>query len=379
MSVFDRRPALRWTIPAATAALIVAGSALGPLGAAADDGLPPRTAEELLVALQQAEPVPLSGTVVTTADLGLPELPMSGERRAEMSDLLSGDSTLRVWTDGADRSRVALLATSAEAVLVRDGREAWAWSSADNAAEHWLLPEPTERTDGGLPISPDDLPATPQEAAEQVLAMLDETTEVTTSGVGTVAGRSVYELVLDPRQGDTLVDRVTIATDAETGVPLRVRVHSTQLASPAFEVAFRSVDFAEPDPALFTFSPPAGATVTEHDAPTQKPGAPEERADGAEGFEEPTVVGQGWSTVVVAELGADPLAALASGAEPGEPGPADQAASALALLESLPTTSGAWGTGRVLAGTLFSAILTDDGRLAVGMVGPEALGAALAQ
>ena len=34
---------------------------------------------------------------------------------------------------------------------------------------------------------------------------------------------------------------------------------------------------------------------------------------------------------------------------------------------------------RLLAGTLFSAILTDDGRVAVGMVGPETLSAALAQ
>ena len=32
----------------------------------------------------------------------------------------------------------------------------------------------------------------------------------------------------------------------------------------------------------------------------------------------------------------------------------------------------------MLRGTLFSAILTDDGRVAVGAVSPEALGAALA-
>jgi hypothetical protein len=49
-----------------------------------------------------------------------------------------------------------------------------------------------------------------------------------------------------------------------------------------------------------------------------------------------------------------------------------------AILESLPRISGEWGTGRVLSGTLVSVILSDDGRLAIGAVGPEALGAALA-
>ena len=51
---------------------------------------------------------------------------------------------------------------------------------------------------------------------------------------------------------------------------------------------------------------------------------------------------------------------------------------AAALLESLPRVSGEWGSGRVLSGTLVSVILTDDGRVAIGAVTPETLGAALA-
>ena len=48
------------------------------------------------------------------------------------------------------------------------------------------------------------------------------------------------------------------------------------------------------------------------------------------------------------------------------------------MLKVLPTVSGAWGSGHLLRGTLFSALLTDDGRVAVGAVAPEALYAALA-
>jgi hypothetical protein len=49
------------------------------------------------------------------------------------------------------------------------------------------------------------------------------------------------------------------------------------------------------------------------------------------------------------------------------------------LLARLPKVGGTWGSGRLLRGTLFSAVLTDDGRLAVGAVRPEALYAALAR
>ena len=35
--------------------------------------------------------------------------------------------------------------------------------------------------------------------------------------------------------------------------------------------------------------------------------------------------------------------------------------------------SGTWGSGHLLEGTVFSAVLTDDGRLAIGAVPPSAL------
>jgi hypothetical protein len=49
------------------------------------------------------------------------------------------------------------------------------------------------------------------------------------------------------------------------------------------------------------------------------------------------------------------------------------------VLQALPTVSGAWGSGHLLRGTLFSALLTDDGRLVIGAVAPNALYAALSR
>jgi hypothetical protein len=49
----------------------------------------------------------------------------------------------------------------------------------------------------------------------------------------------------------------------------------------------------------------------------------------------------------------------------------------MAVLQALPRVSGAWGSGRLLNGTLFSVLLTDDGRMAVGAVPASQLYAAL--
>ncbi len=57
-------------------------------------------------------------------------------------------------------------------------------------------------------------------------------------------------------------------------------------------------------------------------------------------------------------------AAPSATGEPGEMG---------ALLQQLPRVQGDWGSGRVLAGTAFSVVLTDDGRMAAGAVKPQLL------
>lgn len=389
MSIFDRRPRLRWVVPAGAAVLFVGGASLAPLAANADAGLEPRTAEELLVALQEPSATAVSGTVVTSAELGLPDLPMGAMPSGSAAGLASGETTLRVWTDGPTRQRLAMLGRASETTVIRNGEQVWVWSSEGATADSYQVPD--HEGDGatwseGAGLAGADLPSTPQEAAAMALEAIDPTTEVTTSGVGRVAGRDVHELVLTPGDPQTLVARVTLAMDAETNTPLRVRVYSTTIPDPAYEVGFSSVDYSSPDPALFEFSAPPGATVTEHEADPGKDAAKD--AGPMPAGAEPTVVGEGWSTVLIMDLPTDSLADLAEAgmrAESDDDGPfaghrgsQDAAGTALALLAALPQESGAWGTGRVLRGTLVSAILTDDGRIAVGAVDSEVLGTALA-
>jgi len=111
---------------------------------------------------------------------------------------------------------------------------------------------------------------------------------------------------------------------------------------------------------VFGFNPPPGTKVTQESREqlgngfsSGKPGA---LATG--GTSEPQLTGSGWSSVVVATVPKD--------------------GSLKAMISKLPKVSGAWGTGRLLAGTLFSALVTDDGRVVLGAVPPAALYAALA-
>src|SRR5450759_4015349 len=145
MSIFEKTPALRWAVPAVTAvALVGGGSAVTGLHAIADAGLPARSAAQLLVDVQQARLDGLSGTVFQKSDLGLPSLPGLGGSGAmassELTSMLSGTHTMRVWFAGPDKARMALLGTLGESDVIKNGKDVWIWASQDKTAKHYLLP-----------------------------------------------------------------------------------------------------------------------------------------------------------------------------------------------------------------------------------------------
>ena len=350
---------LAWVAPLAAAALAVGGGVLASNNASAEPPLPKKTAQQLLTAVAGAKVPGLSGTVTETADLGLPSLPTGSQgstSSSDFSDLISGTHTLKVWTSGADKSRVALLGTYGESDLIRNGKQAWLWSSKDKQATH-------TRYVGSAPDSmqPGDLPQaqTPQQLAEQALKAIDPTTTVSVSRNVTVAGRPAYELVLAPKDDRSLVDQVTIAVDAKTSTPLQVAVTADGQTKPALSAGFTKIDFSVPDASTFSFSPPKGTKVTEHTvtAPSKSDRA-DARKHATDAASKTTVVGKGWTSVVIAE--ADQTALGKSGKS-----------GANAQLQALPRVSGSWGSGRLLSGALFSAVITDDGRIAVGAVRPQ--------
>ncbi len=381
MSIFSTHPALRWAVPGVAVAAVVGGaSAAGVISAQADSPLPQRTAAQLLVDVQNARLDGLSGTVVQRADLGVPALgaisgaagsasgsggggsSAGGSGSSDLTSLVSGTHTLRLWYAGPDRTRVALLGTSGESDVIRSGKDVWLWSSQDKSATHMTLPAEAARHQAAPPApGTAGMPSSPQEAADLALKAITPSTTVTTSGTANVAGRSAYELVLTPKDPASLVASVRLAIDSDKHVPLRVQVFAKGSSEAAFEVAFTSVDFARPDAAQFAFNPPAGTKVTERTLPSHQ-----DKKPGTGSADKPTIVGTGWGTVAVATM---PKQAAGAGTNDGQ---------VKAMLDLLPKVSGAWGQGHLLEGKLFSAVLTDDGRVAVGAVTPQTLYAALA-
>lgn len=366
MSTFTRRPFLRWLIPAVAALVLAAGgSTVGLITASARGGLPERSPAQLLVDVQKARLDGLSGTIVQNAHLGLPSLPgVGGAGSSDMTSLVSGSHTLRLWYAGPNKVRLALLGSLGESDLVRNGTDLWTWSSRDKSATHHKVPLTKQATPGQLT---DGTAITPQKAADAALSAISPTTRVSTDGTAVVAGRSAYELVLQPKDAGSLVESVRIAIDGKTHVPTRVQVFARNSQDPSFEVGFTSFDPSTPSSTAFSFNPPPGTKVTEgsnprsHEAPGAEKG-PRNPADQTSSAEKPRIVGTGWTSVVVARL--------PEGATSGD-------GQVSRMLGVLPRVSGSWGSGRLLKGTLFSALVTDDGRVAVGAVAPEALYAAL--
>ncbi|MEC5151735.1 DUF2092 domain-containing protein [Cryobacterium sp. GrIS_2_6] len=363
------RNLMKWLPAIVIPAVIAVGALAVPLTAGAAVDLPDKTPAQVLALVGTSTVDALSGTIAQTSELGLPELPTTGPTAsgnagaASPLELLTGSHTGRVYLNGPDNIRLQVLDNLAERDLVRNGSDVWLYNSKDNSATHVTLPatdaaDTDATTHGGM--------ATPEQLAAKFLAAVDPSTTVSVGTDGSVAGRSVYDLVLTPKTAGTLVGTVSISVDSETGLPLAVEVTARGQEKPAFRIAFTELTLGAPDASLFTFSPPAGASVTEQALPDaaslgQKDAADQHAAAQAEAkkFLEGVSVhssgvdGTGWDAVVE----------LPAGSVPAE-------LSSSPLLGELTT---AVTGGRVISTALVSVLLTDDGRVFAGAVPTERL------
>jgi outer membrane lipoprotein-sorting protein len=505
---FPRRA--RWAVPlgaVAVVGVVAAGSVLA--GAQAAPALPARTPAQLIAAIAANKSVPaaLSGTIVTNAALGLPNLPAVGGP-VSIPSLLTGSHTFQFWYGGPGQLRIAAPVSLGETDLRVDGRQVWLWDSQTNTATH-LLPPAGPRlpalgragtsSPGGSFFSPNkanrtssqsqayhstlsvttsqaeafsaagsqDATPTPQAVARSVLAMLGPTTTVSVQSNVMIAGQAAYQLVLAPKNPGSLIGRVSIAVDAGRYLPLRVQVFARGAASPAYQIGFTSISFARPAASNFTFTPPPGAKVKTARLPAGPfgalpggngggffgiprgiatyPGGPQgssmpsgsisvapglptptgnvplqqmhvaikvprglpthlskgqrqaltkqlrkevARANHLHGAgwhgagwyayapltggtfpaglaSAPRTIGSGWMTV-----GVFPAAGLTGGPAGGPTGP---------LLRAATPVHGSWGSGRLLRTSLFSVLITSNGRVLIGAVTPSVLYAAAAQ
>jgi outer membrane lipoprotein-sorting protein len=264
---------LRWLLPAGIAAAIAVAS-VATTAAANASGPPPKlaakTAAQLLVAVENASPAGLSGTVVETAKLGLPDisglLGSAGGSGLSLESLITGSNTMNVWYAGNDQQRFALLGQLSEDDLIHNGTDLWSYDSSTRTVTHKTLTK-DESDQVGSSIASTAPSLDPQAAAEKALAAIDPTTAVVVDRTARVAGRAAYQLQLSPKDTRSLIGSVQIAIDAVTSVPLRVQIFAAGASSPAFQVGFTSVSFNVPNASIFEFVPPAGASIEQNTAP----------------------------------------------------------------------------------------------------------------
>lgn len=357
------RPTLRWLVPLVVL-LTALASFLVVTRASAKDPLDPVEAPDLLAKVATAKVDGLSGTVVENADLGVPPIPgASGSAGGQLTSLLAGSHKMQVWSDGGSKARLAVNDDYAETDTISNGTDVWTWDSRAKTATHTTV----SASDQASRKAPAEAPSTPQQLAQEFLSKVTPTTDVRVDPEVHVAGQAAYDLVLTPKDSASLVKQVRIAVDGTNYIPLRVQVFGTG-QKPALDVEYSDITFGQPDARMFAFNAPAGTKVTEKAAPEHKAPTAAEKKDlaarKAQAQQDTTTVGTGWTSVVITKL------------------PADAASSNKTLtgfLGQLPTTTGSWGTGHVLKGTIVTAILTDDGRLAVGAVDEAAVSSALAR
>lgn len=396
------RKAVRYAVPIAVAGMAAATISLVP--ALADSGspsLPSITAEQLLTKMAASDTQTVSGTVKVTTDLGLPDVLTGGATsslfggggpgggrgpgkadkgaaapQSQLTQLLAGSHTLHVAADGPDRQKISVIETAAEYSIIHNGTQVWAYDSASNSVYHATAPkEQRGKADSGK--LPDDVPTTPQAAAQQILKAADGKSSIKVDGTARVAGHSAYELTVTPQHADsTTVGVIRIAVDSKTGVPLKFTLTPRGGGKAVFDIAFTKVSFGKPSASTFDFTPPKGAKVTEDSAAGKGAGTGQDHSHngrvhtdpkGTGGSGEHTVIGSGWDSIAVIKA----PAGLPSGAEKNGRGKADS------LLNSFGTkVSGPFGSGTYFHTRLVNALLTDNGTLYVGAVNQSALTAA---
>lgn len=379
------RNIVKWLPAIVVPAVVIAGVIVLPLQAGAASPLPDRSVKQVLLMVADSAGTDFSGTVQSTSNLGLPALSLSTGMSQSMIDsmsasvpkgmedfvpkgasssaltsaigLLSGSHTARIFVDSskktgdAQKVRLQIEDKLAERNVVSNGTDAWSYDSQTNTATHVAIPSDAAPAlskklagiDAAFGVNISD----PSEVAKKFLDRVDPSTKVSVGAESKVAGRSAYALVLTPKSTTTLVSSVSIDVDSETGLPLKVTVRAAGQKDPALQVGFSAVDFSTPDSSVFSFTPPAGATVVEQKLP-QDTASGSEKSLSSLIADIPTVTGTGWDSI--AELAATSV-------------PKELADNALVAQIATKVTG-----GRALSTSLVNVFLATDGRVFVGSV-----------
>jgi len=324
----------RW-LPAVIAPAVIGAVAAFPIQASAVD-LPDLSPEELMVMMQDAQPIEFSGVVLKTTNLGLPALELSSmlseeeiermrektpeefadfvpevaasQELAKAMELITGEHRVRIFV-GETGMRAQILDRMSQRDLIVNSKEVWTYDSREQVATVASIDQ--QKVEQGRLSAMQQMEkyaaelgldlTNPQAVAEYVMSQVGDSSEVSVGTDHFKAGRTAYQLIVKPSSEVSLIDSVVLSIDSETAVPLAAAIYSVEQTAPAIEVGFESISFGDQDESLFSFTAPAGATITNLDE-IEKPEVSEAEKPNYEG-EKPTMVGEEWDSVLVMPAG----------------------------------------------------------------------------
>jgi outer membrane lipoprotein-sorting protein len=324
----------RW-LPAVIAPAVISAVAAFPIQASAVD-LPDLSPEELMVMMQDAQPIEFSGVVLKTTNLGLPALELSSmlseeevermrektpeefadfvpevaasQELAKAMELITGEHRVRIFV-GETGMRAQILDRMSQRDLIVNSKEVWTYDSREQVATVASIDQ--QKVEQGRLSAMQQMEkyaaelgldlTNPQAVAEYVMSQVGDSSEVNVGTDHFKAGRTAYQLIVKPNSEVSLIDSVVLSIDSETAVPLAAAIYSVEQTAPAIEVGFESIRFGDQDEALFSFTAPLGATITNLDE-IEKPEVSEAEKPNYEG-EKPTMVGEEWDSVLVMPAG----------------------------------------------------------------------------
>jgi outer membrane lipoprotein-sorting protein len=358
----SRKTALSFAAAGTAAGVIGLVVLATPAGAGeAPPALPPVAASALVESVLNVDHIPaLAGSVAVENNLGLPVPGLPGTS--------GDDDTIKVWADGTGKGRVALAGRQSETTVIDDGTNVWLWDSTERSVTK--VPHA-----GGMADKPlEGKFADPAAAAAELVTAMQQDSTVTVDGTARVAGRPVYQLVLTPKPTErTLLREIRVSVDADLRIPLQLEVLANGQADPAVKVGFTEFSATAQDASLFTFTPPPGAKISEENVDERMHG--QNLDDWLEKADVKTV-GRGWDIVATGRLPLDEL----KGAEGMPEGRSDaDTGDMLGMLGTFgKEVHGDFGTGYVISTSVGTALITEDGKVAVGAVPEQVVTEAIA-
>jgi len=244
------------------AAVALVAGVVAVAGAGSSASLPAISAAELMAGMgqPQGQVQAVSGEISWTNDLfgDLGAAAQMGQMPAQSP--LTSNGSGRVWVS-EEGMRVESQGSGGDQVAgaSKAERTAWTYDSATNAVRRWVM---TGDATANQPMPAPSASMMTPAAITMYLQQLAPYATVDVAGQGTVAGREVYLLRMTPVADDTALGAVQASIDGKTMVPLRLEVFAKSGGSAVLQFGFDSVSYDPIDPALYAFTPPAGAKVT---------------------------------------------------------------------------------------------------------------------